>query len=91
MKQSLENMAASIVFNDEDAYPGFGYQIGGLKVYITVNENNVNNRITQLLVKTANGEYEDIDLDKVELIYLNRYIHISRDGNCIFGIIRLKK
>ena len=70
MKQSLENMAAAIVFNDEDAYPGFGYQIGGLRMIVTVKKNNVGNRITQLLVKTASGEYEDFHLDKVYLCNL---------------------
>ena len=67
LKQSLENMAARIVYNNEDAYPGFGYQIGGLRMIVTVKKNNVGNRITQLLVKTASGEYEDFHLDKVYL------------------------
>ena len=67
LKQSLENMAARIVYNNVNAYPGFGYQIGGLRMIVTVKKNNVGNRITHLLVKTASGEYEDFHLDKVNI------------------------
>ena len=65
IKMSLEAAAASIDFNNPDGYPGFGYQVTGVRFNITVGPDNVNNRITNLLVKNKDGGYSSIVHDKV--------------------------
>ena len=65
LRASLENAAASLVPGDPEAYPGFGYQISGLKVNITVEENNQGGRVTGLMIKQEDGSHVEVDEDKV--------------------------
>jgi len=60
IKRSLEAAAASIDFNNPDGYPGFGFQVTGLRFNIMVGPDNVNNRITNLQVKSEDGGYSSI-------------------------------
>ena len=62
---TLETMAAGIDYDDMDIYPGFGYQVAGLKFNITVGQNNVNNRISGLQALSINDLWVHVDPEKV--------------------------
>ena len=51
----------SLSHNNE---PLFGFQFSGLKVYVNASE-DVNNRVSKLLVKSRNGIYETAVPEKV--------------------------
>ena len=65
LRASIEGAAYSMVAGDPEAYPGFGYQLSGLRVDITVEEDNQGSRVTGLLVKQEDGSYVDVEDDKV--------------------------
>ena len=52
---------SSLSHNDE---PLFGFQFSGLKVYVNASE-DVNKRVSKLLVKSRNGIYETAVPEKV--------------------------
>ena len=72
LKQSLENSAAQISYEDVYEYPGFGIQVSGLRFTINVLPDNQNSRITDLKVKNTNGSYSDVDLEQIYYIALPR-------------------
>ena len=72
LKQSLENSAAQISYEDVYEYPGFGIQVSGLRFTINVLPDNQNSRITDLKVKDINGSYFDVDLEQIYYIALPR-------------------
>ena len=72
LKQSLENSAAQISYEDVYEYPGFGIQVSGLRFTINVLPDNQNSRITDLEVKNTNGSYSDVDLEQIYYIALPR-------------------
>ena len=72
LKQSLENSAAQISYEDVYEYPGFGIQVSGLRFTINVQPDNQNSRITDLKVKDINGSYFDVDLEQIYYIALPR-------------------
>ena len=80
IKNSLEAAAASIDFNNPDGYPGFGYQVAGVRFNISVGPDNVNNRIRNLQVKNIDGEYNIIDPQQVM---------ISLQNNDFFSLFRI--
>ena len=59
LKQSLENSAALINYPDVFGYPGFGFQVAGLRFTIDVQSDNQNSRITNLKVLDLNGNFND--------------------------------
>ena len=65
LRASIEAAASSLVAGDPEAYPGFGYQLSGLIVDITVEENNQGSRVTGLLIKQEDGSYEEVEDDRV--------------------------
>ena len=67
LRASIENAATSLVAGDPEAYPGFGYQLSGLMVTITVEEDNQGSRVTELLVKQEDGSYAEAEDDKVTI------------------------
>ena len=67
LRASIEAAASSLVAGDPEAYPGFGYQLSGLIVDITVEENNQGSRVTGLLIKQEDGSYEEVEDDRVRL------------------------
>ena len=71
IKNSLEAAAASIDFNNPDGYPGFGYQVAGVRFNISVGPDNVNNRIRNLQVKNMDGGYNIIDPQQVMISLQN--------------------
>ena len=72
LRASLEAAAFSLVAGDPEAYPGFGYQLSGLRVTITVEEDNQGSRVTELLVKQEDGSYAEVEDDKVTFIEIKR-------------------
>ena len=68
LRASIEAAASSLVAGDPEAYPGFGYQLSGLIVDITVEENNQGSRVTGLLIKQEDGSYEEVEDDRVRLL-----------------------
>ena len=80
LRASLEAAAFSLVAGDPEAYPGFGYQLSGLRVNITVEEDNQGSRVTELLVKQEDGSYAEVEDDKVTFIEIKRetILEISR-------------
>ena len=74
LKISLENAVSNIDVNDVEAYPGFGYQLTGLKVVFTILEDNVGDRVTELKVKQEDGTYSDVDSDKIYNIALTSFL-----------------
>ena len=72
LKQSLENSAALISYEDVHEYPGFGFQVAGLRFTINVLPDNQNSRITDLKVQNINGNYFDVDPDQIYNIALPR-------------------
>ena len=65
LRASIEAAASSLVAGDPEAYPGFGYQLSGLIVDITVEENNQGSRVTGLLIKQEDGSYEEVEDERV--------------------------
>ena len=80
LRASIEAAAFSLVAGDPEAYPGFGYQLSGLRVNITVEEDNQGSRVTELLVKQEDGSYAKVEDDKVTFIEIKRetILEISR-------------
>ena len=74
LKQSLENTAALISYEDVYEYPGFGIQVSGLIFTIIVLPDNQNSRITDLRIKNIDGNYFDVDLEQIYNIALPRYV-----------------
>ena len=72
LRATIENAATSLVAGDPEAYPGFGYQLSGLMVTITVEEDNQGSRVTELLVKQEDGSYAEAEDDKVTIIETKR-------------------
>ena len=68
LRASIEAAASSLVAGDPEAYPGFGYQLSGLIVDITVEENNQGSRVTGLLIKQEDGSYEEVEDDRVSRV-----------------------
>ena len=68
LRASIEAAASSLVAGDPEAYPGFGYQLSGLRVTITVEEDNQGSRVTELLVKQEDGSHVEVEDDKVTFI-----------------------
>lgn len=74
IKSSLENAAAAIdADNIKYGYPGFGYQVAGLKMKIIVTKDNVGSRIADLQVLNADGTYSDIGLKQVCCPVISRF------------------
>ena len=61
LKMSLENAAASINYTDLSEYPGFGFQVAGLRFTIIVEPHNQNSRIKDLEVLNVDGSYSDLN------------------------------
>ena len=74
IKASLEAAAASINHTDPSIYPGFGYQLSGLKVTFTVLEDNIGDRVTSLQMETPEGDYVDVDPETVKLIDIIQFL-----------------
>merc|ERR1712141_532602 len=74
LKQSLENSAALVSYEDVYEYPGFGFQDAGLRFTINVLPDNQNSRITDLKVQNINGNYSDVDLDEIYNIALPSFL-----------------
>jgi len=65
--KSLENAASSIDSEDVNKYPGFGYQISGLRIEINA-KLEVGSRVTKALVEEWNGsEYVFSDIEPTKL------------------------
>ena len=80
IKASLEAAAASINYTDPSIYPGFGYQLSGLKVTFTVLEDNIGDRVTSLMMKTPEGDYVDVDPETVK-----PFKYFSSSNNYIYS------
>jgi len=61
LKKAFEKAAANLNVNNPASDPGFGLQFTGLKLEITVTENNVGNRISNIHTKNQAGNYEKVD------------------------------
>ena len=72
LRASLETAAFSLVAWDPEPYPGFGSQLSGLRVTITVEEDNQGSRVTELQVKQEDGSYAEVEDDKVTFIEIKR-------------------
>ena len=74
LKQSLENSAALIVYPDVYGYPGFGFQVAGLRFTIDVKSDNINSRITNLKVLDQDNSFYDIDMEKIYNVALPSFL-----------------
>merc|ERR1711970_30710 len=74
IRASLENAAAYVDFDYLNNYPGFGYQLSGLRVKIFVTPDNVGQRVTELQVMDINGEFEDINDDQIYNVALSSFL-----------------
>jgi len=74
LKQSLENTAALMSYEDVYEYPGFGIQVSGLIFTIIVLPDNQNSRITDLRIKNIDGNYFDVDLEQIYNIALPSFL-----------------
>lgn len=63
IKDALERASEGIDPENVNKYPGFGYQISGLRVVIEARADNVGSRVTSLKVEGEDGSYSDIDLE----------------------------
>jgi len=74
LKQSLENSAALVSYEDVYEYPGFGFQVAGLRFTINVLPDNQNSRISDLKIKNINGSYFDVDLTQIYNVALPSFL-----------------
>ena len=72
LKKSLENSAALISYENVYEYPGFGFQVSGLRFTINVLPDNHFSRITDLKIQNIDGSFSDVDLDKIYNVALPR-------------------
>ena len=78
LERALEEAAATLDYdNIESGYPGFGYQVAGLKFTVIVSENNAGSRIRDLEVKNVDGTYSDVDYKKVGFPVLDYFVSTS--------------
>ena len=74
LKQSLENSAALISYEDVYEYPGFGFQVAGLRFTINVLPDNQNSRIADLRVLQLDGTFLDMDENQIYNIALPSFL-----------------
>jgi len=74
IRASLENAARDIDFEDLNKYPGFGYQLSGLRVIIIVTPDNAGERVADLQVMDNNGVFTDIQDDAVYNVALPSFL-----------------
>merc|ERR1711892_1373208 len=74
IKQCIENAAFNIDPTNVNEYPGFGYQLSGLKVTIEVTPENKGSRVTELQVMDINGKFSDINYDQVYNVALPSFL-----------------
>ena len=74
IRASLENAARDIDFEDLNKYPGFGYQLSGLRVTIIVTPDNAGDRVADLQVMDVNGVFGDIQDDEVYNVALPSFL-----------------
>jgi len=74
IRASIEAAAAGINPEDVNEYPGFGYQLCGLKVEIEAAKDNVNSRVVSLLVQEEDGNFVPIEEEKVYNVALPSFL-----------------
>jgi len=74
LRDSIENAAARIDHVDVNQYPGFGYQLSGLKVRIEVSASNSGNRVTELQEVKEDGTLDDVEDEKVYNVALPSFL-----------------
>ena len=74
LKKALERAAAKLDVDNPNVYPGFGLQFTGLKLGITVTENNKGNRISLIQTKNMAGSYENLNNAKSYTIAISSFL-----------------
>jgi len=74
LRDSIENAAARIDHVDVNQYPGFGYQLSGLKVRIEVSASNSGNRVTELQEVKEDGTLDEVEDEKVYNVALPSFL-----------------
>jgi 5'-nucleotidase len=75
LRLALERAATKLDPADPTKYPGFGLQMAGLKVRITVSGANSGSRVQQILVKSvADGEYEELVEEQMYRVAIGSFL-----------------
>merc|ERR1712179_693607 len=74
IRASIENAAAGIDSEDLNKYPGFGYQLSGLRVKIVVTPNNAGSRVADLQVEDINGVFAAIQDEEIYNVALPSFL-----------------
>jgi len=74
LKKSMENAAYNIDAHDVNKYPGFGYQLSGLRLTMEITSGNAGNRVTELKVANNDGSYSDIQEDHIYNVALPSFL-----------------
>merc|ERR1719347_1749244 len=74
IRSTLETAAKNISPDDVYGYPGFGFQISGLRVDIFVTEDNSGSRVHKLEVEDEDGLFVEIDNEGIYNVALTSFI-----------------
>jgi len=86
LRMALERAAAKMDPADPTKYPGFGLQLAGLKLNITVSSSNSGSRVQQVLVKGLDGKFGDLADERMYRVAVGSFLAPAGQQRSLRGI-----